>query len=115
MWSINPLYVKLKLAALPAPSRPQPSVLRPGPSPKRGVRVPLNFPLNDHISADDYSLQYHTIDDATSILANLALMAKANLQNAFRLCPVHPLDWPLLGMKWRNQFFIVPFGLRSSP
>ncbi len=44
-------------------------------------------------------------------------MAKADLKSAFRLCPVNPLDWPLLGFRWRKQFFVdkcLPFGL-SSP
>ena len=45
-------------------------------------------------------------------------MAKADLKSAFRLCPVHPFDWPLLGICWRQQYFVdkcLPFGLRSSP
>ncbi len=74
------------------------------------LSAPAGSSINDHISSDDYSLQYHTIDDAISILATLgpnAFMAKADLQNAFRLCPVHPLDWPLLGMQWRNQFSLT--------
>ena len=44
-------------------------------------------------------------------------MAK-NLQNAFRLIPLQPKDWNLLGIHWRNQFYIniyLPFGLRSAP
>ncbi len=64
---------------------------------------------------------YNTIDDATSLLHQCgpgALMAKADLKSAFRLCSVHPLDWPLLGIRWRNQYFVdkgLPFGLCSSP
>ena len=45
-------------------------------------------------------------------------MAKIDIKNAFRLCPVHPLDHHLLGMKWRGSFYfdqILPFGLRSAP
>ncbi len=50
-------------------------------------------------------------------LVRTHFMANADLKSAFRLCPVHPLDWPLLGIQWRNQYFIdkcLPFGLRSS-
>ena len=39
-------------------------------------------------------------------------MAKADLKS------LYPHDWPLLGMQWRNQYFVdkcLPFGLRSSP
>ncbi len=85
------------------------------------LSAPPGNSVNDYIDSDEYSLRYHTIDHAISILYNLgpnALMAKADLKNAFRLCPVHPADWPLLGIHWRNQYFIdkcLPFGLRSSP
>ena len=44
--------------------------------------------------------------------------AKTDFKRAFMLCPVHPLDCPLLGIQWRNQYFVdkcLPFGLRSSP
>ena len=38
--------------------------------------------------------------------------------HAFRLCPVSPSDWDLLGMHWQGKFYVdlrLPFGLRSSP
>ncbi len=76
------------------------------------LSAPPSSSINDSID---------TIDDAINLLQQLgpnALMAKADLKSAFRLCPVHPLDWPLLGIQWRNQYFIdkcLPFGLQSSP
>ena len=45
-------------------------------------------------------------------------MSKIDLKNAFRLIPVRPEDWNLLGICWRNRFFAdtcLPFGLRSAP
>ena len=45
-------------------------------------------------------------------------MAKIDIKHAFRLCPVHPDDWPLLGFKWLGNYFFdvcLPFGSRSSP
>ena len=45
-------------------------------------------------------------------------MGKLDIKHAFRLCPVSPLDWPLLGMFWNNFYFVdtrLPFGRRSSP
>eukprot|EP00111_Clytia_hemisphaerica_P014519 TCONS_00042745-protein len=45
-------------------------------------------------------------------------MAKVDIKHAFRLCPVHPDDWPMLGYKWLGKYFFdirLPFGLRSSP
>ena len=45
-------------------------------------------------------------------------MAKLDIKHAFHLCPVHPSDWPYLGYKWLDQYFVdlrLPFGSRSSP
>ena len=47
-----------------------------------------------------------------------SLMAKMDIESAFRIVPVHPDDRPLLGMKWEEQLYIdltLPFGLRSAP
>ena len=35
-----------------------------------------------------------------------ALMAKVDLKNAFKLCPVRQEDWHLLGIHWRNQYYV---------
>ena len=45
-------------------------------------------------------------------------MAKTDLKSAFRLIPVHPDDWNLLGIYWKSQYYVdlyLPFGLRSAP
>ena len=45
-------------------------------------------------------------------------MTKIDLKNAFRLIPVRPQDWKLLGIKWCDQFYIdtcLPFGFQSAP
>ena len=47
-----------------------------------------------------------------------AMMAKFDVEAAYRNVAVHPEDRYLLGMKWRGQFFVdlaLPFGLRSAP
>ena len=85
------------------------------------LSAPAGDSINDYIEPLDYSLQYATIDNAIAICYKLgkgALMAKVDLKNAFRLCPVRPEDWHLLGIYWRNNFYIdkcLPFGLRSAP
>ena len=46
------------------------------------------------------------------------MLAKIDIQSAFRLIPVHPTDRHLLAMQWDNYIFIdtcLPFGLRSAP
>jgi hypothetical protein len=85
------------------------------------LSAPPGDSINDHIDPLEYSLQYSTIDDAVKICQALgqgALMAKVDLKNAFRLCPVRQADWHLLGIHWKGQYFVdkcLPFGLRSAP
>ena len=46
------------------------------------------------------------------------LLAKRDLESAYRVVPVHPEDRPLLGMEWKEQLYVdaaLPFGLRSAP
>ena len=46
------------------------------------------------------------------------LMAKFDVEAAYRNIAVHPDDRFLLGMKWRDQYYVdltLPFGLRSTP
>lgn len=80
----------------------------------------LSYPeggsINVHIPKDPYSLQYVRVDDAIAILRSLgpgSFMAKTDLKSAFRLMPIHPEDWNLLGIYWQSQY--LPFGLRSAP
>ena len=46
------------------------------------------------------------------------LLAKIDIENAFRNVPVHPHDRHLLGLVWDGKLYIdtvLPFGLRSAP
>ena len=77
--------------------------------------------VNQAIDKDEFSLAYSGIDDAIAILRRIgpsAVMCKLDIKDAFRLIPVRPEDWPLLGYEWEGEFFFhtrLPFGLRSSP
>ena len=47
-----------------------------------------------------------------------ALMAKFDVESAYRNVLIHPSDRYLLGTKWRNHYYIdltLPFGLFSAP
>jgi len=85
------------------------------------LSAPYGSCINDSIDPEAYTLTYCSVDDAFAIVSALgkgSLMAKIDLQNAFRLIPVRPEDWNLLGIHWKNQFYIdtcLPFGLRSAP
>ena len=66
-------------------------------------------------------MAYSTIDDVARIVAQLgpgALLAKVDIEAAYRLIPVHPQDHPLQAMRWDGQTYVdpmLPFGLRAAP
>lgn len=58
---------------------------------------------NDSMDKDSCSLSYTFVDTITSRVAALGkgtLIAKMDVQQAYRLVPVHPDDRVLLGMQW---------------
>lgn len=83
--------------------------------------APLGKSINDHISKEELSLHYASIDDATRMLSALgrgALIAKVDLKSAFRMVPVQRQDWELLDIKWREAYYVdtcLPFRLISAP
>ena len=116
-------------------------VSRFGVIPKRGrenkwrLIVDLSSPegcsVNDGIDPQSCSLSYVTVDDIAARIRKLgrcSLIAKCDIKHAYRQVPVHPQDRILLGMRWRNQYYVdtrwrnqyyvdtrLPFGLRSAP
>lgn len=82
---------------------------------------PLGYSVNDGINPGDCSLQYINLDDIVHMVAKLgrgALLAKFDIESAYRNVPIHPTDRHLLGMKWRSKYYVdlaLPFGLRSAP
>ena len=53
-----------------------------------------------------------------SQLGQGSLLAKVDIEAAYRLIPVHPHDRSLQAVRWENQIYIdpmLPFGLRSAP
>ena len=77
---------------------------------------PLGFSVNDGIGPESWSLQYIKLDDIVTMVSTLgigALLAKFDVESAFRNIPVHPSHRHLLGMKWRSKYYIdlvPPFG-----
>ena len=65
-------------------------------------------------------VKYATVDDAINIVKKLGkgcAMAKTDVRNAFRILPVHPSDFHLLGIQWKGKWYYdacLPMGLASS-
>lgn len=84
----------------------------------------LSFPrgssVNDHIPTERASVHYATIGDAISMIKSIGhacYMAKTDIKSAFRIMPIHPEDYHLLGMTFNNSYFFdrcLPMGCSSS-
>ncbi len=85
------------------------------------LSYPKGLSVNDGIDPALCSLTYASTDDAASWILDLGkgtMLAKLDIASAYRIVPVQPEDWPLLGMAWKQQRFVdtaLPFGLRSAP
>ena len=73
------------------------------------------------IESELCSLSYTSVDAAVRITMAMGpgvLLAKFDIESAYRLIPVHPDDRPLFGMMWRDKLNVdttLPFGLSSAP
>ena len=82
---------------------------------------PTNGSVNSGIPKELCSLKYITVDSAIEQIRQIGhrtLLAKIDIESAFRLLPIDPADRHLLSMKWDQHIFIdtcLPFGLRSAP
>ena len=83
---------------------------------------PAGQSVNDGIQPELCSLAYASVDDAVALIVGLGkgtMLAKLDLESAYRIVPVHPDDRRLLGrMEWKGGWYVdtaLPFGLRSAP
>ena len=82
---------------------------------------PATRSVNDGIPSNLCSLQYASIDEAVAIVSLLGrgtMLVKIDLKDAYRIVPVHPDDYHLLGIHWNKHTYLdraLPFGLRSAP
>ncbi len=82
---------------------------------------PEGHSVNDGVGREASSLSLVSIDTIAATVLSLgrgALLAKLDVEAAFRIIPVHPDDRHLLGMQWRKELYVdttLPFGLRSAP
>jgi len=84
----------------------------------------LSFPkansINSAIPSEFTEVQYETLDHAIDLIlaaGNKALMAKTDIENAYRIIPVNAASIPLLGMTCDNKLYFdafLPFGLSQS-
>ena len=84
------------------------------------VTFPEGSSVNDRIPKELSSVHYDTIDDAIKKITSLGagcFLAKTDIKSAFRIIPLHPRDFDLLGLEWEGKFYFdrcLPMGCSSS-
>ena len=82
---------------------------------------PTEASVNDGIAQGLCSLKYASVDEAVSLIRQLGRgtkLVKIDIKDAYRIVPIHPDDYHLLGITWKGATYIdraLPFGLRSAP
>lgn len=84
----------------------------------------LSYPefesVNYFIDPDICTVHYSNVDEAVLMIQKLgqgALLAKSDLKSAFRLLPIYPGDFDLLGIKHNGKYYYdkcLPFGSKLS-
>ena len=84
------------------------------------LSYPRGSSVNDGISRDHTSVTYATISDAICHIKAAVrgcFLAKTDVKNAFRIIPIRPMGYCLLGMRWKNFYYYdrcMPMGCSSS-
>jgi len=71
-------------------------------------------------SITDFPVKLDAFDRALKIVRELGsggLMSKIDIESAYRCIPVRPADWPLLGLRWNDEYFfdtVMQFGITSA-
>ena len=84
------------------------------------LSCPSGFSVNDNIPSDCSTVHYATVNEAVKLVQRLRIgcfLAKTDIKSAFRIIPVHLQDYPLLGIKWADNYYFdrcLPMGCSSS-
>ena len=71
------------------------------------LSYPMGKSVNDGISHEHSSVQYANIDHAIKKIKQSGIgsyLAKTDIKSAFRILPINPQDYHLLGIKWSGQY-----------
>ena len=84
------------------------------------LSYPYGASVNDGIPVEDSSVTYSRIDDAVGLILRSGVgsfLAKPDIKSAFRIIPIRPADYHLLGIYWQGNYYFdrcLPMGLASS-
>ena len=81
---------------------------------------PKGFSVNDGIPEECSSVHYASVGQAIQHILSYGpkcYLAKTDIQSAFRIIPVNPSDYFLLGFQWKGHYYhdkCLPMGCSSS-
>ncbi|XP_071950801.1 uncharacterized protein [Antedon mediterranea] len=84
------------------------------------LSYPRGASVNSGIPHDASQVSYDTIDVVINLVLKNgpgSLMAKTDIEDAFRIIPIHPCDYHLLGFSWNNKYYYdrcLPMGASRS-
>ena len=84
------------------------------------LSYPIGDSINSHIPVEHSSVHYESFSDFTKIVKRCGTscyIAKSDIQKAFRLLPIRPIDYPLLGFKLGSSWYYdrcLPMGCSVS-
>ena len=81
------------------------------------LSAPAHNSVNDNIHRDRIHVAYSSINDAALLMHHLgkhSLMAKIDIQDAYRLIPIHPMDRSFLGATWQGGYTWTASSLLAS-
>ena len=84
------------------------------------LSYPQDNSVNSHIGPEFSAVSFEMLDDSIRIMLELGkgcFIDKADLKDAFRIIPISPLDYHLLGFKFKGQFYFdmcLPMGCSTS-
>ena len=84
----------------------------------------LSFPFQDSVNSfippEESTVTYQNMDTISQLVLQFGsgcLMAKSDIEEAFRIIPIRPIDYPLLGFTWKGRLYYdkcLPMGASSS-
>ena len=84
------------------------------------LSYPKGLLVNDGIPHEYSSVSYANIEDAIRFIKKAGhgcFLAKTDIQSVFRIIPINPKDYHLLGMKWDSLYYYdrsMPLACSSS-
>ena len=72
------------------------------------LSYPQGNSINECIPKDFTAVSYETLDHVISLLKQFgrgALVGKTDIEDAFRIIPIHPFCYHLFGFTWNSNFF----------